>query len=176
MKQATVFYKSDIGILEIKGTEEGISSIEFFQGDVGSIIDEDGEAFLSNGSRLSNKAPKCVTECVRQLAEYFRGERDCFDVKLHIQGTEFQRKVWEALMKIPFGQTASYGDIAAAVGNRKAVRAVGNANNKNRIPIIIPCHRVIGGDGSLTGYGGGLWRKEWLLNHEKKVSERRFSE
>jgi methylated-DNA-[protein]-cysteine S-methyltransferase len=102
------------------------------------------------------------------LEEYFKGTRREFDLKLRIEGTDFQRRVWDSLCGIPYGCTASYGEIAAIIGNPKASRAVGNANNRNRIPIIIPCHRVVGCNGKLTGYAGGLWRKEWLLSHEKK--------
>jgi methylated-DNA-[protein]-cysteine S-methyltransferase len=92
-----------------------------------------------------------------------------FDLKFILKGTEFQESVWKALGKIPYGQTVSYKDIASAVNNKKAVRAVGNANRLNPMAIILPCHRVIGSNGKLVGYGGGLWRKEWLLEHEHKV-------
>lgn len=104
----------------------------------------------------------------RQLAEYFEGRRKEFDIPLVIPGTPFQKKVWEALMKIPYGETRSYAEQAKAAGNPKAVRAVAKANGDNRIAIIIPCHRVIGSNGELTGYGGGLWRKRFLLDLEKK--------
>ncbi len=103
---------------------------------------------------------------IRQLKEYFTGERKTFSVPLHLNGTEFHKKVWRALCEIPFGRTASYGEIAAQIGNPKAVRAVGQANHHNPIPIIIPCHRVIGANGHLTGYGGGMDMKEKLLSHE----------
>lgn len=103
----------------------------------------------------------------RQLEEYFLGRRKVFDVVLNLSGTDFQKTVWKELLKIPYGETRSYKEIAIAIGNEKAVRAVGNANNKNRIPIIIPCHRVIGSNGKLVGYDGGLLIKENLLNLEK---------
>ncbi|WP_251859654.1 methylated-DNA--[protein]-cysteine S-methyltransferase [Clostridium sp. Marseille-Q2269] len=103
-----------------------------------------------------------------QLKEYFRGERKEFNLPLDPQGTEFQKKVWEELQKIPYGQTCSYKDIAVSIGNEKASRAVGMANNKNPIPIFIPCHRVIGANGNLVGYAGGLEIKEILLNTEKE--------
>jgi methylated-DNA-[protein]-cysteine S-methyltransferase len=102
----------------------------------------------------------------RQLSEYFSGKRDVFDLPLRLEGTEFQRSVWGALTEIPFGTTCSYADIARRVGRPKAVRAVGAANGANPIAVVVPCHRVIGADGSLTGYGGGLPRKRWLLAHE----------
>ncbi|MBN1937224.1 MAG: methylated-DNA--[protein]-cysteine S-methyltransferase [Anaerolineae bacterium] len=101
-----------------------------------------------------------------QLDEYFSGVRRVFDLPLGLHGTEFQQRVWRQLLEIPYGQTASYAEVARALGNPQAVRAVGLANGKNPISIIVPCHRVIGSDGNLVGYGGGLWRKEWLLKHE----------
>jgi methylated-DNA-[protein]-cysteine S-methyltransferase len=105
-------------------------------------------------------------EARRQLAEYFAGARREFTLPLASQGTAFQQQVWAALRTIPYGHTASYGDIARAVGNPRGVRAVGLANGRNPLSIVVPCHRVIGSDGSLTGYGGGLERKQWLLAHE----------
>jgi methylated-DNA-[protein]-cysteine S-methyltransferase len=103
-----------------------------------------------------------------QLGEYFAGERERFDLPLEPRGTEFQRAVWDALISIPFGATCSYGMIAKRIGRPSAVRAVGAANGSNPIALIIPCHRVIGANGSLTGYGGGISRKRWLLNHENR--------
>jgi methylated-DNA-[protein]-cysteine S-methyltransferase len=114
-----------------------------------------------------SEIPTCLRDCVEQLAEYFEGKRREFSLKLNPRGTDFQKRVWAELEKIPYGKTVSYGDIARAVGNPAAVRAVGGANGRNHIVVIIPCHRVIGSDGSLTGFGAGLWRKEWLLNHER---------
>lgn len=111
-------------------------------------------------------------EAKRQLEEYFAGERREFDLPLQPEGTEFQKKVWAALTLIPYGETACYKDIAARIGNEKACRAVGMANNRNKIPIVIPCHRVIGADGSLVGYGGGLKIKEKLLELESSARER----
>lgn len=143
------YYKSEIGTIEIAGDENGITAVDFV----------DYEPPYS-------EIPSCLEDCVNQLDEYFRKGRKKFSLNLKLQGTEFQKSVWSKLLDIPYGTTASYADIAKAVGNEKSVRAVGNANSKNRIAIIIPCHRVIGRDGSLTGYAGGLWRKEWLLKHE----------
>jgi methylated-DNA-[protein]-cysteine S-methyltransferase len=107
-----------------------------------------------------------LPEAVRQLEEYFAGNRRNFDLPLHLNGTEFQRRVWRALTEIPYGETWSYGELAKRIGNPNASRAVGLANGRNPIAILVPCHRVIGADGSLTGYGGGLQRKQWLLAHE----------
>jgi AraC family transcriptional regulator, regulatory protein of adaptative response / methylated-DNA-[protein]-cysteine methyltransferase len=106
----------------------------------------------------------------RQLKDYFRGKRKEFSLPLLSPGTDFQQEVWNEIMKIPYGTTISYLDLAKAINNPEAVRAVANANGNNRIAIIIPCHRVIGSDGSLVGYGGGLTRKRWLIDHEKKYS------
>ncbi|HEX9910961.1 MAG TPA: methylated-DNA--[protein]-cysteine S-methyltransferase [Desulfatiglandales bacterium] len=150
MKEFKAYYLSPIGPLEVSGTSEGIVSVTFVK------------------TRLPNdrNLPECVKEGIRQLEEYFKGARKNFSLKLLLQGTPFQKLVWQRLKKIPYGKLASYGDVARAIGKPNAYRAVGNANNKNPIPIIIPCHRVIGSDGTLVGYGSGLWRKEWLLNHE----------
>jgi methylated-DNA-[protein]-cysteine S-methyltransferase len=111
-----------------------------------------------------------LAESARQLAEYFAGKRKTFDLGLHFDGTEFQRKVWSALLTIPFGETRSYGQIAAQIGHPSAVRAVGAANGQNPIPIIAPCHRVVGSTGKLVGFGGGLPRKVHLLTLEGALS------
>jgi methylated-DNA-[protein]-cysteine S-methyltransferase len=110
-----------------------------------------------------------LPETARQLAEYFGGSRREFDLPMRLAGTEFQRRVWKHLTDIRYGETQSYGELARRVGNANASRAVGLANGRNPIPILVPCHRVIGADGSLTGYGGGLERKRWLLAHEGRT-------
>lgn len=110
--------------------------------------------------------PSVFAETARQLAEYFAGERKVFELALDVEGTAFQREAWEALRKIPWGETRSYQQQAAAIGRPAAVRAVGTANGRNPVSIIVPCHRVVGANGSLTGYGGGLAAKRWLLEHE----------
>jgi methylated-DNA-[protein]-cysteine S-methyltransferase len=148
----TAYYDSPIGILEIMGTEKAITGVHFVEKKI------DPEPSI----------PLPLKVCCKQLYEYFVGDRKEFSVTLQFEGTEFQKKVWNQLLKIPFGTTVSYKDIAEAIKNVKAVRAVGNANGRNNITILIPCHRVIAHDGTLGGYGGGLWRKEWLLDHEKK--------
>ena len=107
----------------------------------------------------------------KQLTEYFAGERMEFDLPLAPEGTGFQRKVWNALCEIPYGVTISYGELARRIGQPTAARAVGLANGSNPLPIVVPCHRVIGADGSLTGFGGGIERKRWLLTHEKRHSK-----
>jgi methylated-DNA-[protein]-cysteine S-methyltransferase len=144
-------YRSEIGPLEVVGNQKGVLSITFVENEL-------------TGDRA---LPASISECLRQLDEYFKGRRQKFSIPLLLDGTDFQKTVWRQLQKIAFGETASYGDVARAIGNPQAFRAVGNANNKNAIPIIIPCHRVIGSDGKLVGFGSGIWRKEWLLDHEK---------
>jgi len=151
MKTFTVFYRSPLGALEIVSTDTGIVSLSF--------VEEE-----ANNDR---GIPDCLKNCLLQIEEYFKGDRKAFCLPLTPRGTEFQQRVWQALEQIPYGEVVSYGDIARAIGKPGAARAVGGANNKNPIAIIIPCHRVIGQDGSLTGYGSGVWRKEWLLSHEK---------
>jgi methylated-DNA-[protein]-cysteine S-methyltransferase len=151
MSKLKAYYVSPIGPLEVAGTSEGIVSV----------------GFVKRRHPNDRNLPECVKEGIRQLNEYFKGTRKSFSLKLLLQGTPFQKLVWQGLKKIPYAKTVSYGDVARAIGKPKAYRAVGNANNKNPIAVIIPCHRVIGSDGSLVGYGSGLWRKEWLLKHEK---------
>lgn len=141
--------KSPVGIIEISGSDDGIRSIMF--------LDIESEQTI---------VPVCLQVCVNQLNEYFDGKRKQFDLKLDPRGTEFQLKVWDKLQQIPFGKTISYLDLARMTGSETNTRAVGNANGKNKINIIVPCHRVIGSNGKLTGYGGGLWRKEILLKLE----------
>jgi methylated-DNA-[protein]-cysteine S-methyltransferase len=111
-----------------------------------------------------------LKKCAEQLDEYFLGKRIEFNLPLQQHGTEFQLKVWNELLNIPFGETINYLTLAKRIGNLKSIRAVGTANGRNNISIVVPCHRVIGSDGSLTGYSGGLWRKQWLLEHENKYA------
>ena len=148
------YYESEPGLIEITAGETGIITLYFTKKK--SNLKSDSKSF-----------PVHLKDCIRQLDEYFKGKRMTFDLPLIISGTDFQKKVWNELKKIPFGKTASYKEIALKAGNIKAVRAIGNANNKNRIAVIIPCHRVIGSDGKLSGYAGGVKRKKWLLEHER---------
>ncbi len=113
--------------------------------------------------------PDLLAECITQLDEYFYGERRTFSLETEQDGTPFRKRVWQELAEIPFGKTCSYLDIARKMGDKKSMRAVGTANGDNQLAIIVPCHRVIGADGTLTGYSGGLWRKQWLLEHERKM-------
>ncbi len=152
METFRTYYKSVLGPIEIVGSRDSILELNFVE----DLLPGDGELAF------------CIKECVKQIDEYFKGQRKQFFLNLKPRGTDFQKAVWQQLEKIPFGETASYGEIARSLGRPYASRAVGSANGKNPIAIIIPCHRVIGSDGRLTGYGGGLWRKEWLLMHERR--------
>lgn len=145
---------SPIGKVAVKASDKGVTYIGFAD-DVAS-------------SDISSPTSDIIDEALRQLDEYFAGSRKTFDLPLDLNGTEFQIACWKALLDIPYGKTASYGEIASVTGHPRAARAVGGANNKNPISIVVPCHRVIGANGKLVGYGGGMWRKEWLLEHERK--------
>ena len=145
-------YKSPIGQLLLAGDSEGLQKIQF---ECSIQVDESWQ-----------KNPENFKAVIQQLEEYFNQERQTFDLKLNPQGTGFQKQVWKRLEKIPFGETKYYGQIAEEIGNPKASRAIGMANNKNPIPIIIPCHRVIGKNGTLTGFASGLDIKQQLLNIE----------
>lgn len=148
-------YQSPIGVIEISGTEKAVSSILFSE-----------KELPENG--IDDYTPDVLVTCFKQLDDYFNGKRHDFSFPIEMEGTPFQTKVWNALTSIPYAETGSYKDIANNIGNEKAVRAVGSANGRNKLCIVIPCHRIIGANGTLTGYAGGLWRKEWLLSHEKK--------
>jgi methylated-DNA-[protein]-cysteine S-methyltransferase len=146
----TAYYKTPIGTAKIVGDANGINSI--------TVIDDSIET--------SKEIPKTLQDCVAQLEEYFNGTRTDFNLKFNPQGTDFQKRVWAELLNVPFGKTRNYLEQSKKLGDAKAIRAVAAANGKNPIWIVIPCHRIIGSDGSLTGYAGGLWRKKWLLEHE----------
>lgn len=146
---------SPLGCTKILGNESGITSI----------------TVLNSKEKITDIIPESLQDCVYQLNEYFEGNRKIFDLKLNPEGTIFQKTVWDTLSKIPHGKTVSYLELAKKIGNTKAIRAVANANAKNPLWIVIPCHRVIGSDGSLTGYAGGLHRKKWLLEHESPYKQ-----
>ena len=150
----TADIKTALGIATIIGDENGISVI--------SVADE-GE--------ISNAIPTVLQEAVTQLNSYFEVKTSDFNFKLNPKGTDFQKKVWNALLDIPYGKTRTYLEQSKFLGDVKAIRAVASANGKNPLWIVIPCHRVIGTDGSLTGYAGGLWRKKWLLEHENPTTQ-----
>lgn len=150
----TAYIKTPLGIATITGDENGIAEI--------SVSDE---------GAVSANVPAILQKAVSQLNDYFEGKRTDFTFKLNPKGTEFQQKVWKGLLEIPFGKTCSYMDLSKKLGDVKAIRAVASANGKNPLWIVVPCHRVIGTDGSLTGYAGGLWRKKWLLEHENPTMQ-----
>ena len=153
----TTYYQSPVGLLKISGTENFISEVSFH-----------------DTSKKAEGNKKHITpmliNCVEQLIQYFNGQRRIFDLPLNQPGTAFQQDVWSILTQIPFGKTISYLELARKTGDTKATRAVANANGKNNIAIIVPCHRVIGSNRDLVGYAGGLWRKRWLLELEAKVA------
>jgi methylated-DNA-[protein]-cysteine S-methyltransferase len=146
----TCIIHSPLGFTKIIGDEDGIASV----------------TILNSEEKVTDIIPVELEDCVIQLMEYFEGSRKQFDLKVNPMGTDFQKRVWELLSQIPYGKTISYLELSKQLGDVKAIRAVANANGKNPLWIITPCHRVIGSDGSLTGYAGGLHRKQWLLEHE----------
>jgi methylated-DNA-[protein]-cysteine S-methyltransferase len=163
MNNYQTYYTSPVGKLLIKCTEEAISALLFTDTDQ---FPKDESIDLPSGAGY----PEVMQQCIHQLDEYFVGKRREFDLPVTQEGTPFQQTVWQALCDIEYGKTISYSELARRIGNEKSVRAVGTTNGKNQLSIIVPCHRVIGANGNLTGYGGGLWRKSWLLEHEQKVA------
>ncbi len=151
--------KTPLGFTKIEGDRDGLQSI--------SILESPAE-------KESTVIPTILEDAVYQLKEYFDGIRTNFELKCNPQGTEFQKKVWQALSEVPYGKTMSYYELSRRIGSEKAIRAVAAANGKNPLWIIIPCHRIIGSDGSLTGYAGGLHRKKWLLDHENPVKQQKL--
>ena len=150
---ASIDLESPIGRLRIECNEQALLAIHF---------DPPGRVDTSS----QTAAAAIARQAAAQLEEYFTGRRRTFDLPLALRGTRFQQRVWQALGEIPFGSTWSYGDLARRIGSPGAARAVGAANGSNPLPVVVPCHRVIGADGQLTGYGGGIERKQWLLRHE----------
>jgi len=149
---------SPLGFTKIVGDGQGIASV----------------TVLNSEEKVTDIIPQELEDCVDQLKEYFQGERQQFNFQINPKGTEFQKRVWQKLLSIPFGKTASYLELSKQLGDVKAIRAVANANGKNPLWIVVPCHRIIGSDGSLTGYAGGLWRKQWLLEHESPYKQLNF--
>ena len=145
-------FSSPVGIVEITATHTHVTSVLFVE--------------QARPETEETARPAVLTQAIEELQQYFSGERTTFTVPYMQQGTPFQQTVWQALTTIPYGQTASYKQIATHIGNEKAVRAVGMTNSKNQLTILVPCHRIIGSNGKLTGYAGGMERKKWLLEHE----------
>lgn len=150
----TAYLKTPIGTAELQGDENGLISI--------TVLDEEKSADV---------IPEMLEDAVYQLKEYFEGTRKQFDLKLNPNGTDFQKKVWNALLEIPYGKTLSYLELSKKLGDVKAIRAVAAANGQNPLWVVVPCHRVIGSNGDLTGYAGGLHRKKWLLQHESPAKQ-----
>ncbi|MBC7873141.1 MAG: methylated-DNA--[protein]-cysteine S-methyltransferase [Ferruginibacter sp.] len=153
----TTYYHSPVGQLKISGTDTYISEVSFHD-----------TSHKAEGNK--KHMPPLLINCVEQLIQYFNGQRRQFELPLNQAGTAFQREVWNELITIPYGKTISYLELARKTGDTKATRAVANANGKNNVAIIVPCHRVIGANKDLVGYAGGLWRKKWLLELEAKVA------
>ena len=153
----TTYYHSPIGLLKISGTDDYLTEVVF------------NDKVQKTDARRKNLSPMLI-QSIEQLIQYFNGQRRKFELPIHQEGTAFQQEVWSELMTIPFAKTISYIELARRIGDTKATRAVANANGKNNICIIVPCHRVIGANNELVGYSGGLWRKKWLLEHEVKVA------
>ena len=160
MRTSTIAHPSPLGDLLISGNEKFITALLY--ADLNRpLVDEAVDP---------SDAPALLRRCATHLDEYFAGWRRSFGLTLQQEGTAFQQKVWQGLLKIPFGQTNTYAELARQIGSDRSSRAVGLANGKNKINIIVPCHRIIGASGNLTGYSGGLWRKKWLLDHEKRIA------
>jgi len=161
MSEVTAIYHSPVGLLTIKATDNSVSAVLFAKTGSNSSTE-------NNINATEKHQHPVIQKCCEQLQEYFEGRRKKFDLPLEQHGTLFQQKVWNELTRIEFGKTISYLELSKRIGDVKAIRAVGTTNGKNQIAIIVPCHRVIGSNGDLTGYAGELWRKKWLLDHEAK--------
>jgi len=163
MEIYTGYFDSEIGKIKVITSQTHLLALDF--------VEQEEQDAINDLNPCDNRIPSILDQTMQELEEYFEGKRKSFSIPFSLEGTEFQKKVWKALLDIPYGEVKSYLDIAKWIDNPRGVRAVGNANNKNKISIIIPCHRVIGSNGKLVGYGGGLWRKEWLLAHERNFSK-----
>jgi methylated-DNA-[protein]-cysteine S-methyltransferase len=161
MEQCTAYMNSPVGILEIKTTGETLNKIHF-------VNSWKGPRLAEHDIHYEQSLPPYMATCIQQLTEYFGGQRKIFALNPQQNGTVFQLKVWQELLHIEYGKTISYMELSKRIGDVKAIRAVGTSNGKNNISIVVPCHRVIGSNGSLVGYGCDLWRKKWLLAHENK--------
>lgn len=150
MRSASFYYRSPVGVLGIHSEADVLQAITFHEGVPAAV----------------NTTSTFLQECIRQFDEYFCGTRTSFSLPYQLHGTDFQQRIWKMVADIPFGKTVTYLDLAREAGDRNLIRAVGGANGANKLPILIPCHRVIGANGKLTGYAGGLWRKKWLLDFE----------
>ena len=154
----TTYYSSPIGLIKIIGSTDALHQMLFVE---------------TKDDYASDNVPPLFTTCIQQLNDYFRGQLKSFTLPMLFEGTSFQQQVWTELSAIPYGRTTSYIALARKLKNPNAVRAIGSTNAKNKLCIVVPCHRVIGNDGSLVGYAGGLWRKQWLLEHERGFTGQR---
>lgn len=159
----TIYYKSPVGVLKLTGEEDALTELIFVRSERRGLPDEENLPLDPPQSGI-------LQQTTEQLDDYFAGKRMQFDLPLNQEGTEFQQRVWAELLNIKAGSTISYLTLSKRLGDVKAIRAVGTANGRNNISIIVPCHRVIGSNGTLVGYGGDLWRKQWLLEHENKFT------
>jgi methylated-DNA-[protein]-cysteine S-methyltransferase len=157
-EQFTTYYQSPVGLLKISANENFISEINFIDSIEKPLDDH------------QKKIPPIIINCIEELIQYFQGERRVFEFPISQDGTEFQKSVWNELLRIPFGKTISYLELSRRLGDTKAIRAAASANGKNNIAIVVPCHRVIGSKNDLVGYAGGIRRKKWLLEHEAKIA------
>lgn len=155
-EQLVAYYQSPVGLIKLAGTNQYINEVSFIEND-------------NNGVDNSNMND-LLHQCIQELNEYFNGQRISFNIPVQQNGTAFQTRVWGELLQIGFGRTISYMTLAKRLGNAKCIRAAANSNGKNRICILVPCHRVIGSNQTLVGYTGGLWRKKWLLEHENRLA------
>lgn len=156
----SAYYRSPLGLLRITAADTYIREISF----VDNLENQE-----MGHEELRGPLPPLIIQCIEQLIQYFQGQRRVFELPVHQDGTEFQQRVWNELGSIPFGKTISYLEQARRLGDTGAIRAVAHANGRNNIAIVVPCHRVIGSKRDLVGYGGGLWRKKWLLDHETRI-------
>jgi len=166
MPENSFYYNSPVGALYIASNETGITAVSFVNRENKQVMEETLIDY-------TKPVEGVLLSCFNQLEAYFDGKLRDFDLPLAQQGTEFQQSIWDALTCIPYGETTSYLALSKKLGNVKAIRAVGTANGRNNIAIIVPCHRVIGSNGDLVGYAGDLWRKKWLLSHEAAFSGKR---
>lgn len=154
MRISISYMDTPLGLLRLQGLAATLLRIDFADAHAGDSVNEED-----------------LHTARTQLDEYFKGERESFELSMHATGTHFQQNVWEEVMKLPYGKTSSYEDLARRLGDIKVIRAAASANGRNPLPIVVPCHRIIGKDGSMTGYSGGIWRKKWLLDFEQRVTQ-----
>ena len=178
--QLFTYYQSPLGVIKITANAHAVTAITFADGEAPCPAADKAQPLPAESLPAqplpaeSFSAESLPERCAGQLREYFEGKRAAFDFPMEQEGTAFQQRAWRELRNIPCGATICYGEQARRMGSSRAARAVGLANGRNRLSIAVPCHRVVGKNGSLTGYAGGLWRKQWLLEHEQKMANSFF--